>query len=107
MRHYQLTFGTGVAPSETGEAIVWAACPDLPGAYAEAANSAEAISALRALTVEILAEHLVRDDALDPAIMELPERVVPQSGILVVTVTSADVAAAREAPLLDIEAPEP
>lgn len=107
MRHYQLNFETGVAPSDTGEAVAWAACPDLPGAYAEAANPSEALSALRAITVEILAEHLVRNDALDLAVVELPSPSAPRPGALVVTVTPADVATARDAPLLDIEAPEP
>lgn len=107
MRHYHLTFETGVAPSDTGTAVAWAACPDLPGAYVEAANAGEALSALRALTVEILAEHLVRDDALDPAVTELPAPSAPPPGALAVTVTPADLAVARDAPLLDIEAPEP
>lgn len=107
MRHFQLSLETGAAPSETGDAVVWAACPDLPGAYVESSSVDEAVAALRALTVEILAEHLLRDDALDPAVIELAAAALPGPGILAVTVTPADIAAARDAPLLDIEAPEP
>lgn len=107
MRQFQLSVETGVAPSDRGEAVVWAACPDLPGAYVEHATVNEAIAALRVLTVEILAEHLVRGDALDPAVIEVSAAASPAAHMLAVTVTPADVATAREAPLLDIEAPEP
>lgn len=107
MRHFVLALEVGVARDDAGAPVHWAACPDLPGAYSEAPIERGAVRALRALCVEILAEHLVRGDALDPAIREVPLPPAPVPRTLNVTVTARDEATAREAPLLDIEAPEP
>jgi hypothetical protein len=105
--YYRLALETGAAHDDNGNPITWAACPDLPGAYAEAGTAAEAMTELRALAVQIIAEHLLREDPLDPAIVgtDTPTGAVPET--LQVTITDEDLTAAREAPLLYIEVPEP
>lgn len=106
MRHFALALETGVATGDDGALVHWAACPDLPGAYAEAPDQPRAVAELRSLCVEILAEHLVRGDPLETGVGERAG-VTRRGAELLVTVTPADEAAARETPLLEIEAPEP
>lgn len=108
MPYYRLTLETGDALDDGGAPVVWAACPDLPGAYEEAPDDAAARERLRDLARRIIAEHIVREDPLDPAISAAD---TPPTGddltTLLVAVSEADLAAARAAPLLVIEAPEP
>jgi hypothetical protein len=108
MSYYQLALETGDALSDEGAPVVWAACPDLPGAYEEAPTSAEARERLLALARHILAEHLMREDPLDPAITTIETLPTTDPGdALIVPITEADIAAARAAPMLVIEVPEP
>lgn len=108
MTYYQLARETGAAHADDGTPVCWAACPDLPGAYAEAPEATAAIAALRALTVRIIAEHLLREDPLDPAISHTATPpAATGADTLLVAITEADLAAARDAPLLYIEVPEP
>ncbi len=108
MSFFELAIETGIAQNDEGETVTWVACPDLPGAYEEAADEATARENLRDLVRRIIAEHLVREDPLDAAIIErgTPPDPLPPATLLV-AVTEADLTAAREAPLLVIEAPEP
>jgi hypothetical protein len=108
-RYYHLPIEAGEAAGDGGEPVSWAASPNLPGAYAEAATGAGARDALRVLTRRIIAEHLLRDDALDPeiAVSEDAPHAEDGRGTLVVEVGDADLAEARAAPMLVIEQPEP
>jgi predicted RNase H-like HicB family nuclease len=105
--YYRLVLETGTTRDDDNHPVTWAACPDLPGAYAEAATEAEAVAALRALAVQIIAEHLLREDPLDPDIIGADAPLTEMANALLVTITDEDMAAAREAPMLYIEVPEP
>ena len=108
MTYYQLALETGTARSDEGEPVIWAACPDLPGAYEEAAGEAAARERLQELARRIIAEHIVREDPLDPTILVSDDApAAPPDTILLVTVTEADLTIARETPLLVFEVPEP
>lgn len=108
MDYYHLALETGDTLSDDGAPVVWAACPDLPGAYEEAPTAAEARERLLTLARHILAEHLMRDDPLDPAIITTTTLPTTDPGdTLIVPITEADIAAARAAPMLVIEVPEP
>ncbi|MDP9373813.1 MAG: hypothetical protein M3Q65_15440 [Chloroflexota bacterium] len=112
MRYYHLALETGETTDDAGGPVAWAACPALPGAYEEAPTLPAALDRLRDLTRRIIAEHLLRDDPLDPEIV-VTERGGAAGerngadGPLVVPVGDADVEEARAAPLLVIEQPEP
>ncbi|HEU5329590.1 MAG: hypothetical protein ACTHMJ_05860 [Thermomicrobiales bacterium] len=107
MRYYLLPVEQGETISDAGESVVWMACSVLPGAYEEAPTLDAAREQLRALAVHIIAEHLLRDDPLDPAIAvtDLPPH--PTADLLTVPVGDADLEVVRQAPLLMIEQPEP
>src|SRR5689334_22170846 len=107
MRHYPLPVEQGETLSHTGAAVLWNACLLSPGAYEEAPTVAAAREQLRALAVHILAEHLLRDGPLDPAIAvtDTPPRTTVD--LLGVPRSDADLEAVRQAPLLMIEQPEP
>lgn len=107
MIYYRLALETGATQDDGGNPVNWAACPDLPGAYAEGSAVTEAIAALRALSVRIIAEHILREDPLDPAITHTTTPPPSAAATLLVPITEADLAATRDAPLLDIEVPEP
>ncbi len=108
MTYYHLALALGTAESDEGVPVVWAACPDLPGAYEEAADETKARERLRDLARRIIAEHLVREDPLDAAIVAsaTPPDPIPADTLLV-AISDADLTAAREAPLLVFEVPEP
>ena len=107
LRYYELAIETGEALGEDGAPVAWAACPALPGAYEEAGTAVAARGQLLTLARRIIAEHLAREDPLDPdigvALAPSPER----DGLLVVAVGEADVEEARRAPMLVVEQPEP
>ena len=105
--YYRLALETGAARDDDAKPITWAACPDLPGAYAEAEAGAEALATLRALAVRIIAEHIVRDDPLDPAIVGTDTPTGEVAETLLVAITEDDLTAVREAPMLYVEVPEP
>ncbi len=105
--YYRLVLETGATRDDNDNPVTWAACPDLPGAYAEASTATEAISKLRALAVRIIAEHLLREDPLDPAIVGTPAPLGESADTLLVAITEDDLTAAREAPMLYVEVPEP
>lgn len=108
MQYYLLNLETGDALADDGTPIAWATCPDLPGAYEEAGDEATALEQLCALARQIIAEHVVREDPLDPAITV--SATAPASDVattLIVTVSDDDLTAAREAPMLVFEVPEP
>lgn len=110
--YYQLTLQTGSAFDDSGGPVAWAACPALPGAYAEATTPPAAREELRALARRILAEHLMRDDPLDPEITIDYAAATALTGdhdqdLLVVAVSDADVEEVRQTPTLMIEQPEP
>jgi hypothetical protein len=108
MPYYHLALEAGDALDDAGAPVAWATCPDLPGAYEEAPTATEARTLLHALARRIIAEHLMRDDPLDPAIVATPGPPTTASPeMLAVLVTDDDIAAARAAPMLVIEAPEP
>jgi hypothetical protein len=108
-RRYHLPLETGATTGDDGASVAWAASPALPGAYAEAATSGAARAALADLSRRIIAEHLLRDDPLDPDIAITDHTGADRGGvdILVVAVGAADVEEARSTPLLVIEQPEP
>ena len=107
MRYYLLPVEQGEAISDTGEPVVWMACAALPGAYEEAPTLDAAREQLRALAVHIIAEHILRDDPLDPdiAVTDTPPHAA--AALLSVPVSEADLDTVRQAPLLIIEQPEP
>ncbi len=107
MRYYRLSLETGDALGEDGAPVVWATSPDLPGAYEEAPTAEEALEKLRALAAHIIAEHIVRDDPLDPAIAIADAPAPARADTLVVALSDADIEAVRALPLLAIEQPEP
>lgn len=107
MRYFLLALETGDALSDAGMPVVWATCPDLPGAYEEAPTADEVRERLRALAHHIIAEHIVREDPLDPAIIVAAAPPPPHADTLIVAVSDADVEAVRAMPLLLIEQPEP
>ena len=106
-RYYLLPIETGDAVDDAGHLVNWASCPAIPGAYEEAATPDAARERLASLARRIIAEHLVRDDPLDPDIAVGDHSPPPSDGLLAVAVTEADLEAARTAPLLTIEQPEP
>ena len=108
MHYYRLILETGDALDDEGTPVAWATCPDLPGAYEEASNAEMALEQLRALARQIIAEHVVREDPLDPAItVSATAPAHDDATTLVVTVSDDDLTAAREAPMLVFEVPEP
>jgi hypothetical protein len=107
MRYFQLALETGDTLSDEGMPVAWATCPDLPGAYEEAPTADEALDRLRALAHHIIAEHIVRDDPLDPAIVVVATPPPPGPATLAIAVSDADIEAVRALPLLMIEQPEP
>jgi hypothetical protein len=107
MRYFSLALEAGEALSDEGIPIAWATCPDLPGAYEEAPTADEALDRLRALAHHIIAEHIVRDDSLDPAIVVVAAPPLPGPGTLTIAISDADIEAVRALPLLMIEQPEP
>jgi len=107
MRYFSLALETGEALSDEGLPVAWATCPDLPGAYEEAPTAEEALDKLRALAHHIIAEHIVRDDPLDPAIAVAAAPPASHPGTLTIAVSDADIEAVRALPLLIIEQPEP
>ncbi len=108
-RYYSLRVETGEAVDDAGRPVSWVACPALPGAYEEAASADAARERLATLARQIIAEHLLRDDALDPeiAVSEDASHVENGRGPLVVAVGDADLAEAHATPMLVIEQPEP
>ncbi len=112
-RYYHLALETGETVGDDGTPVVWAACPALPGAYEEAPTRPEAIARLQELSRRIIAEHLLRDDPLDPEIVVTRGAADADAGQrgadgrLAVPVGDADVEEAQAAPLLVIEQPEP
>ncbi len=106
-RYYRLALETGATRDDDGGPVIWAACPDLPGAYAEVQAEAEAVTELRALAVRIIAEHILREDPLDPAIIGTDTPTGEAPATLLVAITEDDLAAVRETPLLYVEVPEP
>ncbi len=109
--YFRLALQTGQATDDDGRPVAWAACEDLPGAYAESRTADEALRTLADLARRIIAEHLLRHDPLDPAIVATDH---PEAGHgahdarhLTVAVRDADIAEVRDAPLLFIEQPEP
>jgi hypothetical protein len=107
MRYYLLPVEQGEAISDAGEPVVWMACSALPGAYEEAPTLDAAREQLRALAVHIIAEHLLRDDPLDPAIAVTVTPPHATADLLSVPVSEADLDTVRQTPLLMIEQPEP
>lgn len=107
MRYYELPLEAGQTHDDAGSPVVWVACPALPGAYEEAADLATARARLRDLARRILAEHLLRDDPLDPAIVPAERPRAEREALLIVGVGDADLAAAAAAPRLVVEQPEP
>lgn len=109
MRYFVLALETGEALSDEGMLVAWATCPDLPGAYEEAPTADEALQRLRALAHHIIAEHIVREDPLDPAILvtTMPPPNASDPDTLFIAVTDAEIEAVRALPLLMIEQPEP
>ena len=108
MHYYRLILETGDALDDEGAPVAWATCPDLPGAYEESSNAETALEQLRALARQIIAEHVVREDPLDPAItVSTTAPASDDATTLIVTVSDADLTAAREAPMLVFEVPEP
>lgn len=109
-RYYHLALTTGQSVDDRGAPVAWAACEDLPGAYEEGPTSEAARRAVHDLVRRIIAEHIVRDDPLDPVItatthVEADHAADPTR--LVVAVSAMDIEEARNAPLLYIEQPEP
>lgn len=108
MHYYRLILETGDALDDAGAPVAWATCPDLPGAYEEASNAEAALAQLRTLARQIIAEHVVREDPLDPAItVSTTAPAGDTATTLIVTVSDDDLTAAREAPMLVFEVPEP
>lgn len=108
-RRYHLPLETGATTGDDGASVAWAASPALPGAYAEAATSGAARAALADLSRRIIAEHLLRDDPLDPdiAVADRADAGRGDDTLLVVAVGEADIEEARNTSMLIIEQPEP
>lgn len=106
-RFYSLRVETGEAVDDAGRPVNWVACPALPGAYEEAASTEAARERLAALARRIIAEHVARDDPLDPEIAVGVRPPPARHDLLVVPLSDADVEEARNAPLLVVEQPEP
>ena len=106
-RYFSLVLEAGRALDDDGEPTAWATCPDLPGAYEEAPTPDEARDRLRALARHIIAEHLLREDPLDPAVIAHVAPAEDGADRLAVAITDDDLAAIRAMPLLAIEQPEP
>ncbi len=108
MTYYHLALESGDTLDDDGAPVVWAACPDLPGAYEEAPTAAAARELLLALARRIIAEHVVREDPLDPAItVSATAPASDAATTLIVAVSDDDLKTAREAPMLVFEVPEP
>ncbi len=108
MHYYRLILETGETLADDGTPVAWATCPDLPGAYEEAPDSAAALEQLRELARRIIAEHVVREDPLDPAItVSDTAPAIDAATTLLVAVSDDDLTAARETPMLVFEVPEP
>ncbi len=106
-RYYSLRIETGEAVDDAGRPVTWVACPTLPGAYEEAAGADAARERLATLARQIIAEHVAREDPLDPEITVGDRPPPARDGLLVDPISDADVEEARNAPLLMIEQPEP
>ncbi len=106
-RYYSLRVEMGEAVDDAGRPVSWIACPALPGAYEEAGSADAARERLATLARQIIAEHVARDDPLDPEIAVGDRPPAARDGLLVVPISDADVEEARNAPLLMIEQPEP
>lgn len=106
-RYFSLALEAGRALGDDGEPTAWATCPDLPGAYEEAPTPDEALDRLRALARHIIAEHILRDDPLDPAIVAQTTTAQDGADRLAVAITDDDLEAVRAMPLLELEQPEP
>ena len=106
-RYYSLRVEMGEAVDDAGRPVSWVACPALPGAYEEAPSADAARERLATLARQIIAEHVARDDPLDPEIAVGDRPLPARDGLLVVPISDADVEEARNAPLLMIEQPEP
>src|SRR5215217_6017623 len=102
MRYFLLALETGDALDDKGMPVAWATCPDLPGAYEEAPTADEALDRLRALAHHIIAEHIVRDDPLDPVIAVAATPPPPGPDTLTIAISDADIEAVRAMPLLMI-----
>jgi hypothetical protein len=107
MRYFLLALETGDALSDEGVPVAWATCPDLPGAYEEAPAAGEVLEKLRALAHHIIAEHIVRDDPLDPVIVAADAPPTPRPDTLIIAMSDDDIEAVRALPLLMIEQPGP
>jgi len=108
MHYYRLLLETGAALADDDAPVAWATCPDLPGAYEEARDAATALERLCALARQIIAEHVVREDPLDPAItVSATAPTIDAATTLLVAVSDDDLKTAREAPMLVFEVPEP
>lgn len=107
MWYYELPLETGQTRDDEGRPVTWVACPALPGAYEEAADPTTARARLRDLARRILAEHLLRDDPLDPAIARTEQPRAERDTLLRVAVSEADLVEAAAAPRLVVEQPEP
>ena len=106
-RYYSLRVEMGEAVDDAGRPVTWVACPALPGAYEEAANADAARERLVTLARQIIAEHVAREDPLDPEIAVGNRPTPARADLLVVPISDADIEQARNAPLLTIEQPEP
>ena len=106
-RYYSLRMEAGEAVDDAGRPVNWVACPALPGAYEEAASADAARERLVTLARQIIAEHVAREDPLDPEIAVGDRPPPTRADILIVPISDADVEEARNAPLLVVEQPEP
>jgi hypothetical protein len=108
MHYYRLILETGAALDDDGAPVAWATCPDLPGAYEEASAADTALEQLRTLARQIIAEHVVREDPLDPTItVSATAPASDAATTLIVAVSDDDLKTARESPMLVFEVPEP
>ena len=107
MRYFSLPLEMGEMLDDDGQPVIWATCPDLPGAYEEAPTREEALERLATLARHIVAEHLVREDPLDPIIAVADAPLTAAGDTLVLTLSDEEIEEVRAMPLLDIEQPEP
>ncbi len=107
MRYFSLPLEMGEATDDTGAPVAWGTCPDLPGAYEEAPTPDDALVRLRALAQHIIAEHIVREDPLDPAIVCSDTPLAGGEDTLVIALSDEEIEEVRAMPLLYVEQPEP
>jgi hypothetical protein len=107
MRYFALPLEMGGMLDDDGQPVTWATCPDLPGAYEEAPTREEALERLAALARHIIAEHLVREDPLDPVIIVADAPLAADGDTLVLALSDEEIEQVRALPLLEIEQPEP